>query len=192
MTTGYTIDAFLEEATKKYILLSSILTKSYQIGYRYTENLELRLKLSNIYLWVLRRLGNGYALTNSEIEDITKHLIILLELFEIQSIDTNDFLTTTVKDNIIEIVYIPMYINNSVSFGYDTVLRPSTSGVTYSTDSNGNTVVSINHKLDKIYPQYTVVDTTTGSVTIPHVRFINSNNAEFTFTADSKGIITLI
>ena len=84
-----------------------------------------------------------------------------------------------------------MSTNNSVSFNYDTILRPNTNNVSYTTDSNGNTVVTINHKLDKTYPQFNIVETS-GSVVISHARFIDSNRVEFTFTSDSKGIITLM
>lgn len=191
MTTGYTIEEFLDEATKKYVELNNILIKAYSIGYRYTEEIEFRIIMSNIYLWVLKRIGNSYALSSNEISDIVKHLIILLELYDIQPLDTDDFLTTTVKDNTPLIAYIPMSTNNSVSFNYDTILRPITNNVSYTTDSNGNTVVTINHKLDKTYPQFNIVETS-GSVVISHARFIDSNRVEFTFTSDSKGIITLI
>lgn len=191
MTTGYTIEEFLDEATKKYVELNNILIKAYSIGYRYTEEIEFRIIMSNIYLWVLKRIGNSYALSSNEISDIVKHLIILLELYDIQPLDTDDFLTTPVKDNTLLIAYIPMSTNNSVSFNYDTILRPITNNVSYTTDSNGNTVVTINHKLDKTYPQFNIVETS-GSVVVSHVRFIDSNRVEFTFTSDSKGIITLM
>lgn len=46
--------------------------------------------MSNIYLWVLKRIGNSYALSSNEISDIVKHLI-LLELYDIQPLDTDDF-----------------------------------------------------------------------------------------------------
>ena len=192
MTTGYTIDEFLDKANKKFILLSEYLLKAYNIGYRYTSEIELRLVLSSQYIWVLNRLGNNYALSSKEIKDIVSHLIVLLELYDISPLDTDDFLKTEVKDNEIKIIYMPTNNNISVSYKYDTILRPATIGVSYYTDSNGNTVVYVNHKLNKKYPQYSVVEDETGVIVIPNVRFVNGDDAEFTFTSDSKGTITLL
>ena len=84
-----------------------------------------------------------------------------------------------------------MNINYSVSFKYDTILKTTSTGVSYGIDDNGNQVVYINHKLNKKYPNYTIVEDATGSVIIPHVRFTDANNAEFTFLVNSTGTITL-
>lgn len=192
MTTGYTIEEFLDKANEKFILLSNYLLKAYNIGYRYVEELEIRIELSSQYIWLLNRLGNNYALSSKEIKNIVRHLIVLLELYEFNPINTDEFLTTEVKDNEIKIIYIPMSNNTSVSFKYDTILRPSSIGVLYDTDSNGNTIIYVNHKLNKKYPQYSVVEDETGVIVIPNVRFVNGDDAEFTFTSDSKGTITLL
>lgn len=43
MTTGYTIEEFLDEATKKYVELNNILIKAYSIGIDILKRLSLEL-----------------------------------------------------------------------------------------------------------------------------------------------------
>ena len=58
---------FIEKANKKFIFLSDILVSSYKIAYRDTCELECRLILANMYLNILKSLGENYALSNDEI-----------------------------------------------------------------------------------------------------------------------------
>lgn len=71
-----TVQDFLIEANKRYVIKMRILANMFKIGYQDTETLECRMRLANSYLNVLSRLAGDYALTDDEINAVMDHLII--------------------------------------------------------------------------------------------------------------------
>ena len=179
-----TTSEFIEKAIKKFILLSDILTSSYKIAYKDTCELECRLILSNMYLNILKSLGENYALSNDEIKNIILHLIILLELRDIKIPNIDDFKLGVVTNNIIEIIYVPLMPNNIKVIKYKT--DGSIGSLTYTTDNEGNVVIGFNHNLNKTYPIVSLVEDA-GNVIEAGIKHITPNYTEITFVSNSEG-----
>ena len=179
-----TTSEFIEKANKKFIYLSDILISSYKIAYKDTCELECRLVLANMYLNVLKSLGENYALTNDEIKGIVLHLIILLELRDIKVPNIEDFKIGTVTNSIIEIIYVPVMANNIRVIKYNT--DGSIGNLTYSVDNEGNIVIGFAHNLNKTYPIVSLIETA-GNVVEAGIKHVTPNYTEITFVSDSEG-----
>lgn len=179
-----TTSEFIEKANKKFIHLSDILVLSYKIAYRDTCELECRLILANMYLNILKSLGENYALSNDEIKSIILHLIILLELRDIKIPNIDDFKLGIVTNSVIEIIYVPIMPNNIKVIKYNT--DGSIGGLTYSVDNEGNTVIGFTHNMNKTYPIISLVEDT-GNVIEAGIKHVTPNYTEITFVSNSEG-----
>ena len=185
-----TVQEFLIDANKRYVVKMRILSNMFKIGYQDTEVLECRMRLADIYLTVLSRLVGDYALTDDEIQAIIDHLIILLEMQEVFAPTVDDFRAiTTITEIIINTVYITQPTVR-LKFDYDVDTQPSgVTGVAYSSEGT-STVVTVTHNIGVANATIEVVNTS-GDRVYPGINYYNSNICKLYFNSSSTSVGTI-
>lgn len=187
-----TVSEFIIEAQKKYVAKSAILTNMFKIGYQDTETLECRLRIAGSYINVLSKLAGDYALTDDEINAIIDHLIILLELRDIQPPMVEDFRSVTVISETIVIIEEKPVPPVRLIYKYSIPTpRPDVTGVAYTTESD-DVVVTITHNINKRNATIEVVNQN-GDRVYPGIRYISDNVVSLYFNQNSTsyGTITI-
>lgn len=185
------VQDFLIEANKKYVAKMHILANMFKIGYQDTEVLECRMRLAESYLDVLSKITGGYALSEDELNAVTNHLIILLEMRDIVPPTIEDFREVTVITETIivikEIIQPPMRL----SFLYSIPVsgRPDVSGVVYTTESD-DVVITITHNINKKNATIEVVNSS-GDRVYPGIRYISNNVVALYFNNASTAVGTI-
>lgn len=189
-----TVDEFLIDAQKRYVTKIAILSNMFKIGYQKVEELECRMRLAGSYINVLSRLAGDYALSDDEIEDIINHLIILLDMRDIQPPVVEDFRAVTVINEtivIIKEIKIPP-VRKIYTYSIPTP-RPTVTGVEYSTESDSDDVlVTITHNIGKKNATIEVVNQN-GDRVYPGIRYTSDNVVVLYFNnaSTSYGTITI-
>lgn len=185
------VQDFLIEANKKYVAKMHILANMFKIGYQDTEVLECRMRLAESYLDVLSKITGDYALSEDELNAVTNHLIILLEMRDIVPPTIEDFREVTVITETIivikEIIQPPMRL----SFLYSIPVsgRPDVSGVVYTTESD-DVVITITHNINKKNATIEVVNSS-GDRVYPGIRYISNNVVALYFNNASTAVGTI-
>lgn len=187
-----TVDEFLIDAQKRYVTKIAILSNMFKIGYQKVEELECRMRLASSYINVLSRLAGDYALSDDEIEDIINHLIILLDMRDIQPPVVEDFRAVTVINEtivIIKEIKIPP-VRKIYTYSIPTP-RPTVTGVEYSTESD-DVLVTITHNIGKKNATIEVVNQN-GDRVYPGIRYTSDNVVVLYFNnaSTSYGTITI-
>lgn len=187
-----TVTEFIIEAQKKYVTKSAILTNMFKVGYQDTEVLECRLRTAGSYINVLSRLAGDYALTDDEINAIINHLIILLELRDIQPPTIEDFRSVTIINETIVIIEEKPIPPVRLLYRYSIPTpRPDATGVSYTTEED-DVVVTVTHNIAKKNATIEVVNQN-GDRVYPGIRYISDNVVALYFNANSTsyGTITI-
>jgi len=184
------VESFLQTVKEKYIKKCQVLSNMYKVGYQDTETLECKLRLANSYITTLNSLAGEYALSDSEINAIIAHLIILLEIRNIVLPLPEDFRSITIIQNII------IVINNDPTkpmrkiFKYDTT--SATTGITRLILTDSSIQLTVTHNLNIINATVEVVEDSGLNIN-PGIKYLNSNSFTITFAAGSvsTGTITV-
>ena len=185
-----TVQEFLIDANKRYVVKMRILSNMFKIGYQDTEVLECRMRLADIYLTVLSRLVGDYALTDDELQATIDHLMILLEMQEITPPSIDDFRAVTVIYQYIEVPNTQTSKPVRLKFDYDVDTQPSgVTGVAYSTEGT-STVVTVTHNIGVANATIEVVNTS-GDRVYPGINYYNSNICKLYFNSSSTSVGTI-
>lgn len=176
-----TLQGFIQDISDCFIFKTNLLSLMFKTGYPDYQNLQKELIVMNMYLWMLPKLGNDYALTEEQVSVIIASMLKTCRRIDIEKPNSNTVVSGTPLNPglIINNYYTTIINNNALTFtmGY--------SGI-------GHFAVTVNHNLHKVSPTVVVTDTSgLNRVRVyPAIVETDENQLILYFNSTSSGIIT--
>lgn len=176
-----TLQEFLVKANNCFVKKNSLLASIFKTGYPDYINLLSEISILGMYLYVLPRLGNNYALTGEQVNKIFHHILKLCRRVDIALPEGAGVVTGT-----------PIGNQTITVFGDTTIVQTKIYTMNYS--GIESFTVNVPHSLNKWSPTVVVTDTS-GSTRVrvyPSIIEIDENNLILEFNSTSSGIITVM
>jgi len=174
-----TLGEFLKEATYCFVKKNSLLSSMFKTGQPKFESLTTDITVLGMYFWLLRRIGNDYALTEDEVNAIMAHILKICGRKNLELPNG----AGVVGGGII----------GGEPIGGGVIDIPV---VVYTTNYSGveSFTVTVNHGLNKLSPTVIVTDTTgVNSVRVyPAITEITVNQLTLDFVSTGAGVITVL
>lgn len=176
-----TLQEFLEQANNCYVKKNSLLASAFKTGYPDYTQLLTEISIMGMYLYVLPRLGNDYALTGEQVDKILHHILKLCRRVDVALPVGAGVITGT-----------PIGGQTIIIIGETIIVQPRVYTMNYS--GVESFTVSVPHALNKWSPTVVVTDTS-GSTRVrvyPSITEVDENNLTLEFNSTSSGIITVM
>jgi len=176
-----TLQTFLEQANNCFVKKNSLLASMFKTGYPDYSNLLTEISVLGMYLYVLPRLGNNYALTADEVDKILAHILKLCRRVDVALPVGAGVISGT-----------PIGGQTIIIIGETIIVQPRTYTMNYS--GVETFTVDVPHGLEKWSPTVVVTDTS-GSTRIrvyPSITEVDENNIILEFNSTSSGTITVM
>lgn len=174
-----TLQEFLEQASNCFVKKNSLLASSFKTGYSNYTQLLTEITIMGMYLYVLRRIGNNYALTGEQVDNIMHHILKMCRK------------TGTALPLGADVIAGSIIGGGTIVIeGGDVIIQPRVflySGIESFT-------VDIPHNLNKWSPTVVVTDTSgVEKVRVyPSIIEVDQNNIILEFNSTSSGVVTVI
>jgi len=174
-----TLGEFLQEATYCFVKKNSLLASMFKTGQPKFESLTTDITVIGMYFWVLRRLGNNYALTEDEVTAMMAHILKICGRKNLELPNGAGVVGgTPIGGEPIggEIIDIPVVIYSTTYSGVESF------------------TITVNHNLNKLSPTVIVTDTTgVNSVRVyPAITEMTVNQLTLDFVSTGAGVITVL
>jgi len=173
-----TLAEFIETASYCFVKKASLLSSIFKIGYSKYNNIIKEISVLGMYFWVLKRLGNNYALSEDEVNAILAHIVHICgrtstELPDAASVISGSMIGGSTIGTTTDIPVIIYTMSYSGIEAFDVV---------------------VNHNLNKYSPTVIVTDTSSGSRirVYPAIVENSTNQITLSFVSTSSGIITVL
>jgi len=174
-----TLGEFIQEATYCFVKKNSLLASMFKTGYPNYGNLKTDITVLGMYFWLLRRIGNDYALSEDEVNAIMAHILRICKRKDLELPDAagvvggNPIGEEPIGGGIID---IPVVIYTTTYSGVESF------------------TITVTHNLNKLSPIVIVTDTTgTNSVRVyPAITELTVNQLTLDFVSTGAGVITVL
>jgi len=174
-----TLGEFLQEATYCFVKKNSLLASMFKTGQPKFESLTTDITVLGMYFWLLRRIGNDYALTEDEVNAIMAHILKIcgrknLELPNGAGVVGGRMIGGEPIGG--EVIDVPVVVYTTTYDGIEAFTE------------------IVTHNLNKLSPTVIVTDTTgVNSVRVyPAITELTVNQLSLEFVATGAGVITVL
>jgi len=176
-----TLQEFLKQANNCYVKKNSLLASAFKTGYPDYNTLLREISIMGMYLYVLPRLGNDYALTAEQVENIMYHILKLCRRVDVALPVGAGVISGT-----------PIGGTTIIIVGDTIIVQPRVYTMTYS--GVETFTVNVPHALKKWSPTVVVTDTSglTRVRVYPSITEVDEDNITLEFNSTSSGIITVM
>lgn len=172
-----TLGEFLQEATYCFVKKNSLLASMFKTGSPNYNKILPDITVLGMYFWVLRRIGNDYALTDDDVTAMMAHILKICGRKNLE-LPTDVVGGAPIGGEPIggEIIDIPVVVYTTTYSGVESF------------------TITVTHNLNKLYPTVIVSDTTgTNPVVVyPAITYISTNQLTLDFVSTGAGVITVL
>ena len=173
-----TLGEFFQEAVYCFVKKNSLLASMFKTGSPNYNGIIPDINVLGMYFYVLRRIGNDYALTEDEVTAIMAHILKICGRKNLELPDAAGVVggSPIGDDPIGGIIDVPVVVYTMNYSGVESF------------------TVTVTHNLNKLYPTVIVSDTTGVNpvVVYPAITYISTNQLTLDFVSTGAGVITVL